>query len=217
MILKNPKVDLRLKYPKIFESSLIASILLTTVLIRFGSFETSGILAETPEIQIDMLEINRTEQIKRPPPPSRPAVPIASEDEELLEDETIEDTEINLDEIPPPPPPPKHGDNVEKKESQIFIAYETEPKLIGGYAFIRENLKYPDMARKAQIEGTVLLQIVIDEQGNVVDANVLKEDANVGFGQAAIDVVMKTKWEPALQRDQPVKVRITIPIKFKLK
>lgn len=213
---RNPEADVKMKYPMVLESSLIASILLVTILIRWLSFEGSSTDLEKVEIKVDLLDIARTQQIKRPPPPSRPAVPIESEDEDLLEDETIDDTEIDLEDLPPPPPPPPKREE-SSGESEIFIAYDEEPQLIGGYKFIQENLKYPEIARKAGIEGTVLLQIVIDEVGGVSDAKVLKEDGNVGFGQSAIDVVMKSKWKPAKQRDKPVKVRITIPIRFKLK
>lgn len=208
--------ELRLQYRKIFESSLIASLLLLTLMIRFFSWNTSPGELEKVDIRMEVTKVDLTQQIKRPPPPSRPSIPIASETENLLGDETIDDTDIDLDEIPPPPPPPPKKED-KSEDADIFVAYDTAPELKGGYDFIRRNLKYPDLARQAGIEGKVLIKAVIDEQGNVVKAEVLKEDGNVGFGQAAVDVVMKCKFTPAKQRDKSVKVAITLPITFKLK
>lgn len=208
--------ELRLQYRKLIELSVIISLLLATLCIRFISWTPSEGELEKLDIKFEITKVEQTQQIKRSPPPSRPAIPIAAESETLLGDETIDDTEIDLEEIPPPPPPPPKKEE-KSEEAEVFVAYDTAPELKGGYEFIRKNLKYPDLARQAGIEGKVLIKAIIDEQGNVLRAEVLKEDGNVGFGQAAIDVVMKCKFTPAKQRDKAVKVAITLPITFKLK
>lgn len=207
--------ELRRQYKVVFEISLISALFFVTILFQIIGFGKISGEIEKPTFQLEVAKIDLTQQIKRPPPPARPAVPIASEQETLLGDETIDDTDIDLEEIPPPPPPPPKKD--ENEEADVFVAYDTPPELKGGYEFIRKNLKYPDMARQAGIEGKVLIKAVIDENGNVMRAEVLKEDGNVGFGQAAVDVVMKCKFSPAKQRDKSVKVAITLPITFKLK
>jgi periplasmic protein TonB len=208
--------ELRMQYRKIFESSLIVSLLILTLMIRFLSWSNEAVVLEKVDIKMEVTKIDLTQQVKRPPPPSRPSIPIASETESLLGDETIDDTEVDLEDIPPPPPPPPKKEE-KSDDAEVFVAYDTAPELKGGYDFIRRNLKYPDLARQAGIEGKVLIKAVIDEQGNVLKAEVLKEDGNVGFGQAAVDVVMKCKFTPARQRDKSVKVAITLPIAFKLK
>ncbi len=208
--------ELKLQYRKLIELSVIISLLLATLCIRFISWTPSEGELEKLDIKFEITKVEQTQQIKRSPPPSRPAIPIAAESETLLGDETIDDTEIDLEEIPPPPPPPPKKEE-KSEEAEVFVAYDTAPELKGGYEFIRKNLKYPDLARQAGIEGKVLIKAIIDEQGNVLRAEVLKEDGNVGFGQAAIDVVMKCKFTPAKQRDKAVKVAITLPITFKLK
>lgn len=170
--------ELKEQYRKVFELSLIITLFLVTLMFRFFSW-TGGVGdIEKPSIQFEVSKVDLTKQIKRPPPPQRPVVPIASEQENLLGDETIDDTEVDLEEIPPPPPPPpkKDGDD---EEADIFVAYDSPPQLVGGYDFIRKNLKYPDLARQAGIEGKAHIKAVIDEQGNVVRVLVLKEDGNV--------------------------------------
>lgn len=207
--------ELKLQYRKLLEASVIISLFLVTIFFKFFSWSESESSISSLDFKLEVQKVDLTQQVKRPPPPQRPSVPIQSEKENLLGDETIDDTDIDLEEIPPPPPPPPKKEDT--GEAEIFVAYDSPPEMVGGYDFIRRNLKYPDMARQAGIEGRVTVQAVIDENGNVLQADVLKEDGNVGFGQAAVDVVMKSKWKPAKQRDKAVKVRISIPIIFKLK
>jgi periplasmic protein TonB len=208
--------ELRMQHAKIFEASLIVSMILITLVLRFYTFGGSSVEISKADIQFEVSKVDLTHQTKRAPPPNRPAVPIASETENLLGDETIDDTDVDLQEIPPPPPPPAKKDDG-AGDAEVFVAYDTPPDLKGGFDFIRKNLKYPDMARQAGIEGKAIVSCIVDENGNVLKAEVVKEDGNVGFGQAAVDVIMKAKFNPAKQRDKSVKVRISVPVVFKLK
>ncbi len=120
--------------------------------------------------------------------------------------------ETVIDEWHPPPPPPS-----KEEEDIIFVAYDTEPVPIGGFAAIHKNLTYPDIARRAGVEGTVIIQAIIDKRGIVIDTQVLKSLGNNGCDEAAMFAIKQTRWKPALQRDKPVKVRVSIPVIFKLK
>ena len=154
-----------------------------------------------------------TEQIKKPPPPPKPAIPIPTESEDIPEDLTIDDTVLDLSDIPPPPPPPEEDDT----EGMIFVAYDEPPSPIGGFSAIQKNLKYPEIARKAGVEGRVFVKVAIDEKGNVFRWEVIKSLGNNGCDEAAVAAIRKVKWKPAMQRDRPVKVWISIPVIFKLK
>ena len=210
---KNPEADLKRRYKKALELGYIGALLL--ILIIFMAFrqvnvESEEITAEIPEIKVE--EIPPTEQIKRPPPPARPAVPIPTENEDIPEDETIEPTEIDLSEIPPPPPPPQTDES-----ANIFVAYDEPPMPIGGFEAIQRKLKYPDIARKAGIEGKVIVNVLVDVDGRVVDAKILKSLGHSGCDEAAIEAIKSVRWKPAKQRDRPVKVWVGIPVIFKLK
>ncbi len=210
---KNPEADLKRKYKKALELGYIGALVL--ILIVFMAFrqvnvESEEITAEIPEIKVE--EIPPTEQIKRPPPPARPAVPIPTENEDIPEDETIEPTEIDLSEIPPPPPPPQTDES-----ANIFVAYDEPPMPIGGFEAIQRKLKYPDIARKAGIEGKVIVNVLVDVDGRVVDAKILKSLGHSGCDEAAIEAIKSVRWKPAKQRDRPVKVWVGIPVIFKLK
>jgi protein TonB len=214
MTKKNPEVDLRLRYKKTFELGLIfalAFVIFFLFFLRDFQIEVKETKADVPEIKVE--DIPQTEQIKRPPPPPRPAVAVPSESEDIPDDETIESTELDLSELPPPPPPPKEDDAA----AGIFVAYDEAPEPIGGFAAIQRNLKYPEIARKAGIEGTVYVEAVIDEKGNVVQTAIVKSLGHSGCDEAAIAAIRSVKWKPAKQRDKAVKVRISIPVKFRLK
>ena len=212
---KNPKISLRFKYKKNIELGMVLTLALMIFVFQgWKKFEEKEVVQQRVDIPIEVEEIPQTEQTKRPPAPSRPAIPVESEDEDIDEDETIETTEINLDELPPPPPPPEEDVD---ESAEIFVAYDEAPAPIGGFAAIQRNLVYPEIARKAGVEGRVVINCLIDEKGNVINTRVLKSLGNNGCDEAAVAAIKSVKWKPAKQRDKPVKVWIGIPVVFKLK
>ncbi len=108
--------------------------------------------------------------------------------------------------------PPKEEKKVE--EPVYFVAVEEMPEPIGGLKSIQSKITYPDLARKAGIEGKVFILAYVDENGNVTKAEVVK-GIGLGCDEAALDAVLSTKFKPGKQRGKPIKVKITIPITFK--
>jgi protein TonB len=159
---------------------------------------------------LEVEEIPETQQERKAPPPARPTVPIASEDEDLPEDETIDETIINFDDQPPPPPPPPDDDAI------VFVPYDEPPQPIGGFAAIQRKLVYPEIARKAGVEGRVLVYAQIDEDGTVQRTKVVKSLGPNGCDEAAVNAIRSVRWLPAKQRDRAVKVWIAVPVDFKL-
>lgn len=211
---KKPEVSLKLKYNKTIELGLVLGLAILLGLFQASKRADKNIeKVDKIDFKIDVEEIPQTEQVKRPPAPSRPSIPIESEDEDIPEDATIEMTDINLDELPPPPPPPEE----EASETPIFVAYDEGPEPIGGFPAIQAKLVYPEIARKAGVEGRVYVNVLIDERGNVIDTKILKSLGNNGCDEAAVAAIKSVKWKPAKQRDKPVKVWVGIPVVFKLK
>lgn len=94
-----------------------------------------------------------------------------------------------------------------------FVAVEERPVKIQD-----APLKYPEIARKASIEGSVWVKVLVDKNGNVKDAIIAKESgANAGFEEAALEAAKLCKWKPAMQNKQPVALWVTYEIKFQLK
>jgi periplasmic protein TonB len=207
-IYKNPDVDLRLKYRKMFEASLlIALAILILVFYAFKRFDTGFKLEKKVDVKIETVDIPQTEQINRPPPPARPSIPIASEDEDIPDELTIEETEIDfskpVDEAPPPPP--------EEEEPIVeFYALSDKPEVIH-----KVEPTYPDLARKAGIEGMVVVKVLIGTKGDVEKVEVVK--SHPMLDDAAMAAARQFKFKPGKQRDRFVKVWMTIPFTFRLK
>ena len=150
--------------------------------------------------------IPQTQQIERPPPPARPSVPVESEDEDIADDLTIEETDLDNFEAWDAPPPPPEGPRVK------FIPYDDPPQPLS-----RIRPVYPEIAQEAGIEGTVVVQVFVDKKGRVKDTVILKGIPNTGLDEAAISAIRKTRFRPAKQRERPVGVWISIPVNFRLK
>jgi protein TonB len=194
-----------------------------------------------------LVEPPRTAEPPPPPPPPPPPVieevpeeEIEDEEEPIFEDtevdeETVvEDAPIVEDEAPPPPPPPPPP----PAEEEIFKVVEQMPRFPGCensggsneekakcaegelLQYIYKNLKYPAIARENGVEGTCVIQFVVDKDGSVQNVK-LARDIGAGCGEAAKKVVenmnnMSEKWTPGKQRGRAVKVYYTLPIRFKL-
>ncbi len=115
------------------------------------------------------------------------------------------------------PPPASEKLVMEKKKQIEFAKFDIAPKPIGGMAAIQNNLEYPDIARRAGIQGLVIVTIHIDTLGNVTDSKILKSLGNNGCGEAARAALTKTKWEPAQFKGKPINVWVNAPVTFKLK
>jgi protein TonB len=89
------------------------------------------------------------------------------------------------------------------------------PEPIGGIAAIQQLITYPEIAKRAGVEGKVYVLAFVDESGNVTNAKIIK-GIGAGCDEAAIDAVRQTKFKPGKQRGTPVKVQVSIPIVFKL-
>lgn len=82
--------------------------------------------------------------------------------------------------------------------------------------YLSDQIRYPAIARENGIEGTVVIQFVIDEEGQIVSPEIVR-DIGGNCGQEALRVVTKMKdWTAGSQRGRKVKVRMTLPVKFRL-
>ncbi|MEO0102267.1 MAG: TonB family protein, partial [candidate division WOR-3 bacterium] len=77
--------------------------------------------------------------------------------------------------------------------------------------------EYPEMARRAKIEGQTIVKVLVDIDGSVIDAQILKSSGNDALDEAALVAARQAKFSPAKQKDMPVKVWVSIPFNFYLK
>jgi protein TonB len=214
MRFKKPIADLRATYKRVLEISIIIS--LSVLIFAFQFFphlQDKGLALEGPQELFTVEDIQQTKQENRPPPPPKPPIPIEAPSDDVLEDIEIEDTEIDFEAEIEAPPPPK--EEIEE-EPTYFVAVEEMPGPIGGIKAIQEKIVYPEIAKRAGVEGKVYVLAFVNEKGDVTKAQIIK-GIGAGCDEAALNAVLKTRFTPGKQRGKPVKVQVSIPIIFKLK
>ena len=200
-------LTIKYKYPITIRLATLSSMLLLIFTFLIYPRYLGMLELEDVELQEILIEnIPQTQQIERPPPPARPSVPVESEDEDIADDLTIEETDLDNFEAWDAPPPPPEGPRVK------FIPYDDPPQPLSDIRPV-----YPEIAQEAGIEGTVVVQVFIDKKGRVQDTVILKGIPNTGLDEAAISAIRKTRFSPAKQRERPVGVWISIPVNFRLK
>lgn len=210
---KTKEADLREQYQLNLMGGWVMSLSIMIILFRINLYSAPPTPPPIEEQEIiQMEEIIQTKQIETPPPPPRPPVPVEVPNDEILEDDIVElDLEFDLgDELAlPPPPPPK------EEEEQFFIVVENMPQLIGGLGKLQSQVTYPEMARRAGIEGRVTIQFIVNEKGQVENPRVIRGIGG-GCDEEALKAVSNARFTPGLQRGRPVKVQYSLPIVFRL-
>lgn len=219
---KNPKYDLERKRGMFFNLGLLASITLMITAFEWKTTE-KGIDVFTENFDIEeLVDIKPT--IIPPPPKPKPIMPIVKE---VPDKEIIEDIDIPIDnDFNDSTSIPEMVIEDDSKEEYIdpnkiwvgIIESPAEP--VGGidafYRFIGKNLKYPRTAKRMNIQGRVFVQFVVDKDGSLTDIKAIK-GLGGGCNEEAVRVFKKApKWRPGKQRGRPVRVRMVMPIVFRL-
>jgi protein TonB len=108
----------------------------------------------------------------------------------------------------------------EEVKQQVYTFVEVMPQFPGGedalLQYLFSNIKYPEIAKRAGVEGRVIATFVVGKNGEISDVSVVK---NIGAGcdEEAIRVIRSMpRWKPGKQNGLPVSVRMSVPISFKL-
>lgn len=217
---KNAAKDLRGKSTLFFQIGLLIAMSATVSAFEFRSdSDIEPIVIRAIETADD--ELITITDIQPPPPPSPKKIfakPDLSENDGPIEEPPeLDFTFEPIDKIPEPEPFVKEPEPVEEEP---FLVVEKMPEPKGGmdsfFRFVSKNLKYPRVAKNIGVEGTVYLEFIVDENGDMTNLKIIK-----GIGAGCDKEVMRIfqnppKWEPGKQRGRPVKVRKVMPIKFKL-
>jgi protein TonB len=217
-IKRRPESNLRNYYVVLLETGLLLALIILVILFRIEFTVTQPemiTVIEQEEVEIE--EIVQTEQREMLPPPPRPPVPVSVPNHVIIEDVDIAiDAELRFDallSLPPPPPPPPKEEEYEEPEEGFFVVVEQMPVLIGGLAALQNEIRYPEMALRANIQGRVVVQFIVNERGEVENPQVLRGIGG-GCDEEAIRVVSKMKFIPGMQRGRPVRVQYHLPVVF---
>ena len=158
--------------------------------------------------EFEVVDIDDQEVIDIPPPPVEapppPKVIEAAPDDEVSDDVDIADTLMDLD----------MAISSSMGNFQIadegFVASSTNPTIT-----FWAKPKYPEVARMAQVEGTVIVKVLVGPGGDVMRAEVM-QSVHPLLNKAAIAAAYKCKFIPGKQRNIPVKAWMALPFNFRL-
>lgn len=225
-IKKTPKADLENK-----KSTWLLVGYVLALSVMFVAFEWSK-----RDVKIDMsgaiVDVNfeeemvpiteQPEQVQAPPPPEAPAVAenlTIVEDDANVEETALVSTEetgqaVEIKYVAPT------VEEEEPEEQTIFEVVEKMPEFPGGQMalmqFLSKNMKYPTIAQENGTQGRVTVQFVVNRDGSIVDAKVIR-GVDPYLDKEALRVVgLMPKWKPGEQRGKPVRVKYTVPVMFRL-
>ncbi len=210
--------------------------------------DTSGYTLELPE-DISVEPPRTSEPPPPPPPPPPPVIQEVPDDEPMEDPPTFKDQTVTKEVANTPPPPPAKKpepkptakpkpEPVKEQVDKIFVAVEQMPRFpgcedAGGtdkdktdcaskklLEYIYKNIKYPTIARENGVEGTTVVTFVVEKDGSITDAKIIR-DIGAGCGDEALRVVNKmnelpSKWIPGKQGNDAVRVQFNLPVRFRL-
>ena len=227
-IKKTEKASLENKRLIFAELGLIAALL-----VVYAGLESSTPVREVTLLQDNTAILEEDDilavTLDTPPPaPEMPALPMLSDELEIVDNDISVDLDFqSLDDTDAP------VDIVEYKYQEVieedvedeviqFINVEQKPMFQGGEAngfskWVNAHLVYPEIAKENGVEGRVTLQFTIGKDGKVQDVKVLAAP-DPSLAEEAVRVVSSSpKWEPGRQRDRTVKVSYNFPVIYRLR
>lgn len=196
------------QYNKYLRWATVAALLVTAIMIAvFPDIKPHPYKLRQEEFEV--VDIEDQEVIELPPPPVEapppPKVIEAAPDDEVAEDVEIADTLMDLD-TAISSSMPNYGDSGDEG----FVASSEKPTIK-----TRAKAEYPEMARRAQIEGTVIVKVLVGPDGLVKDVQIL-QSVNPILDRQALIAARKWTFNPGKQRNIPVKAWMAIPFNFRL-
>lgn len=219
---KTPSADLNKKTGLYLSIGLVISLALITLAFEWKSYDDSNLvdLGTVNDDFEDVMEIPPTEQPPPPPPKIQQPEIIEVPDEEEIEEDIEIDLDVEITEDTQIEEMVFEEEPEEEVSDEIFMVVEDQPEPKGGmgafYEYVGKNMKYPSQARRMGIEGKVFVQFVVDKDGTISQVQAIK-GIGAGCDEEAVRVLKNApKWKPGKQRGRPVRVRMVLPITFKL-
>lgn len=188
-------------------AGMFTSLVIFTMLFAFVPYHAP----EPYELSEDIVRIADTvftylDPIHEPPPPKeRPKVAVQA-DPEYADSAVLTIAPSNLIENPITDRP--QGPNI---EIVPYYRLEVKPTLVKSTKPV-----YPDLARRAGIEGVTAVKMLIDIDGRVIEVEIIKSSGNALLDQAAVTAAHQHRFTPARQRDRLVRVWISRQFTFRL-
>ncbi len=225
-IKKSPKADLQNFKGLFLEIGLVISLSLTVAAFLYApdEYRIEAVEQEVVIVEQEIVEITRNE-LKPPAPPQKVEIKVYNDILDIVTNDTEVKTDISFDEF-------MDGldmdvsyvvqEEEEIEEDTPIIKAEQMPTFQGGdlmkfREWVQKRLRYPQIAQENNIAGRVTLSFVIEKDGSLTNIEVM-QSPDRSLSEEAIRVLKTSpKWEPGKQRNQPVRVKYTLPVAFQIR
>jgi len=220
--LKSKKADLENKRSLFFQIGLIVTLIAVFMAFEYKSYDKLTIddvyrMVDNTVEETIPVTVQEVEPLPVPPTPNRTIV-VVDDQEETSDAPVIDATADQTTAIP-------YFEPIIDDEPPIIddvpIAIPQHmPEFPGGlsqlYTFIGKNIKYPQLAKETNIQGTVFLNFIVEKDGSISNVNILRSIGG-GCDEEAMRVVKAMPhWKPGIQMGEFVRVSYNLPIKFTL-
>lgn len=224
-IKKSPKADLQNKKGLFLEIGLIVALLavIAAFLYTPKEYRIKKVDNNYGPVEEEITEITRNEQ-KPPEQPQKVEVKVFNDILDIVTNDAKITTDISFEDFADDLEITTQVVEVEEEEiedDQPFIKVEKMPSFQGGDLnkfrnWVQERVRYPQIAQENGVSGKVVLSFVVEKDGTLTNIEVLQSPDRSLADEAVRVLKTSPKWEPGQQRNQPVRVKYTLPVDFRI-
>lgn len=224
-IKKSPKADLQNKKGLFLEIGLIVALLavIAAFLYTPKEYRIEKVDNNSGPVEEEITEITRNEQ-KPPEQPQKVEVKVFNDILDIVTNDAKITTDISFEDFADDLEITTQVVEVEEEEiedDQPFIKVEKMPSFQGGDLnkfrnWVQERVRYPQIAQENGVSGKVVLSFVVEKDGTLTNIEVLQSPDRSLADEAVRVLKTSPKWEPGQQRNQPVRVKYTLPVDFRI-
>lgn len=200
----------------------------------------STVLAELKNIEDDIQDEIAQQQEALPPPPLKSTIkftaPVITSSDEMTEEdmmksqEELSSTKLQISIADVQGTDEEHGRDIADllaeqrtiapEKEEIFRVPDQMPEFPGGsaelYKFLQDHINYPTAAKENQIEGTVVLEFVVNGEGKVANITVIVNPFTPLTEEAIRVLKLMPRWIPGKRNGKNVSTYYTLPVKFSI-
>ncbi len=223
-IKKSRKADLQNKRGLLLEIGLIVALLAVIVAFSYtpGEHRNDKVDLNYGPIEEEMTEITIQDQ-KPPEMPKKVEMNVITDMLQVVTNDTKITTDVDFAEFDESTEIVQQVVVKEEEivEEEIFVTAETMPSFMGGDLgvfrnWVQKQLNYPPIAQENGIQGKVIIQFVVEKDGRLTNVQVLSTPDRSLSEEAVRVLQLSPRWSPGKQRNQPVRIKYTLPVDFRI-
>lgn len=223
-IKKSRKADLQNKRGLLLEIGLIVALLAVIVAFSYTPSEhrIDKVDLNYGPIEEEMIDITIQDQ-KPPEMPKKVEMNVITDMLQVVTNDTEITTDVDFAEFDESTEIVQQVVVKEEEivEEEIFVTAETMPSFMGGDLgvfrnWVQKQLNYPPIAQENGIQGKVIIQFVVEKDGRLTNVQVLSTPDRSLSEEAVRVLQLSPRWSPGKQRNQPVRIKYTLPVDFRI-